>query len=325
MVNVPIIPSIRMIHRFLRLQSRGVSLKVTMETLELHEKGKMKDCIREMRVRLEAGVSLSEVFSILITNRQMQEILHTADRNGRFMDGLSQVAMVLEMRQRLKQELRRLIRYPLIIFFILLALGMIYALYIFPKLMGMVDVSSHDGIESILLSNWFFPMLFSIFVVIAVLIYGFHRRGGELPFYVWRRGKTLYMTYVFVSELSLLQHTETNIRQIMSRLAEEEGEMAEMAKRIHHRMSEGEGIEAATRCEPFIDHEVVSLLGVGSMSGELGKLMSLHRDLVFEEMEQYSRGLIEKIEPSLYGILSVMVGVLFYTLYLPVKLIMAQL
>ena len=101
--------------------------------------------------------------------------------------------------------------------------------------------------------------------------------------------------------------------------------MAEMAKRIHYRMSEGEGIEAATRCEPFIDQEVVSLLGVGSMSGELGKLMSLHRDLVFEEMEQYSRGLIEKIEPSLYGILSVMIGVLFYTLYLPVKLIMAQL
>ena len=55
MVNVPIIPSIRMIHRFLRLQSRGVSLKVTMETLELHEKGRMKDCIREMRIRLEAG------------------------------------------------------------------------------------------------------------------------------------------------------------------------------------------------------------------------------------------------------------------------------
>lgn len=241
------------------------------------------------------------------------------------MDGLSQVVLVLEMRMRLKEELKRLIRYPLIIFFILLSLGMVYALYIFPKLMGMVDVSTYSGAGSILLSKWFFPALFSVFVMLGITVYMLHRQGVELPFYIWNRGKTLYLTYLFVSELSLLQQTETNIRQIISRLANEKGEMAEMANRIHKRLSSGEGIEMAVKQERFIDYEVVSLLGVGSMSGELGELMSLHRDLVFEEMEQYSRQLIEKVEPALYGVLSVMVGTLFYTLYLPVKLIMAQL
>ncbi|MCT4787571.1 type II secretion system F family protein, partial [Exiguobacterium aestuarii] len=233
--------------------------------------------------------------------------------------------LVLEMRMRLKEELKRLIRYPLIIFFILLGLGMVYALYIFPKLMGMVDVSTYDGAGSLLLSKWFFPALFSIFVILGIIVYVLYRQGVELPFYIWNRGKTLYLTYVFVSELSLLQQTETNIRQIISRLANERGEMAEMANRIHNRLSDGEGIEMAVKSERFIDHEVVSLLGVGSMSGELGELMSLHRELVFEEMEQYSRRLIEKVEPALYGVLSVMVATLFYTLYLPVKLIMAQL
>ncbi|WP_215142650.1 type II secretion system F family protein [Exiguobacterium qingdaonense] len=325
MVNSPVNTSIRLIHRFLRLQSRGVSLKATMGTLEFHEKGKLKDSVRRMTALLEAGTSLPSVFSVIVTNRHMQEVLHTADRSGRFMDGLTQVVLVLEMRQRLKEELTRLVRYPLIIFFFLLLLGMIYALYIFPKLMGMVDVYSGEGVTSILLSPWFFPSLFCLVVMFVMLLYWFHRRGGELPFYIWKRGKRLYMTYFFVSELSLLQKTETNIRQIISRLAEEEGEMAEMAKRIHQRMSDGEGIETATRCEPFIDHEVVSLLGVGAMSGELGELMSLHRELVFEEMEQYSRDLIEKVEPMLYGFLSVMIALLFYTLYLPVQLIMNQL
>jgi competence protein ComGB len=325
MGNASVKPPIQLIHRFLRLQSRGVSLKATMETLEYHEKGNRKADVQEMRAQLESGTSLADVFSLIITNRQMQEILMTADRNGRFMDGLSQVVLVLEMRMRLKEELKRLIRYPLIIFFILLSLGMVYALYIFPKLMGMVDVSTYDGAGSILLSKWFFPALFSVFVMLGITVYMLHRRGVELPFYIWNRGKTLYLTYLFVSELSLLQQTETNIRQIISRLANEKGEMAEMANRIHKRLSAGEGIEMAVKQERFIDYEVVSLLGVGSMSGELGELMSLHRELVFEEMEQYSRQLIEKVEPALYGVLSVMVGTLFYTLYLPVKLIMAQL
>ncbi|MGE6491060.1 type II secretion system F family protein [Exiguobacterium sp. NPDC077395] len=325
MGNASVKPPIQLIHRFLRLQSRGVSLKATMETLEYHEKGNRKADVQEMRAQLESGTSLAEVFALIITNRQMQEILMTAERNGRFMDGLSQVVLVLEMRMRLKEELKRLIRYPLIIFFILLSLGMVYALYIFPKLMGMVDVSTYDGAGSILLSKWFFPALFSVFVMLGITVYMLHRRGVELPFYIWNRGKTLYLTYLFVSELSLLQQTETNIRQIISRLANEKGEMAEMANRIHKRLSAGEGIEMAVKQERFIDYEVVSLLGVGSMSGELGELMSLHRELVFEEMEQYSRQLIEKVEPALYGVLSVMVGTLFYTLYLPVKLIMAQL
>ncbi|MDE0563637.1 type II secretion system F family protein [Exiguobacterium sp. B2(2022)] len=325
MGNASVKPPIQLIHRFLRLQSRGVSLKATMETLEYHEKGNRKADVQEMRAQLESGTSLADVFALIITNRQMQEILMTAERNGRFMDGLSQVVLVLEMRMRLKEELKRLIRYPLIIFFILLSLGMVYALYIFPKLMGMVDVSTYDGAGSILLSKWFFPALFSVFVMLGITVYMLHRRGVELPFYIWNRGKTLYLTYLFVSELSLLQQTETNIRQIISRLANEKGEMAEMANRIHKRLSAGEGIEMAVKQERFIDYEVVSLLGVGSMSGELGELMSLHRELVFEEMEQYSRQLIEKVEPALYGVLSVMVGTLFYTLYLPVKLIMAQL
>lgn len=325
MVRTDFNSSARLIQRFLRLQSRGVSLKTTMETLEFHERGNMKEKVHHMRMLLESGTELSKVFSVIVTNKQMQEMLHTAEQSGRFIDGLSQVVQVLEMRQRGKKELKRLIRYPLLIFFILLLLGMIYALYIFPKLMGMVDLSSHSGVATVLLSRWFFPILFCTFFTVGVILYGLHRRGTELPFYIWKRGKTLYMTYLFVSELSLLQKTETNIRQIISRLSDEEGEMAELAKRIHQRMSDGKSIEDATKSEPFIDYEVVSLLGVGAMSGELGELMSLHRELVFEEMEQYIRSLIEKVEPALYGVLSMMIAVLFYTLYLPVKLIMAQL
>lgn len=325
MGNPAIKPPIQLIHRFLRLQSRGVSLKMTMETLEFHERGNKKELVRNMRILLEEGKHLTEVFSLIIMNPQMREMLKTAEQNGRFMDGLSQVASVLEMRQRLKEELKRIIRYPLIIFFILLCLGMVYALYIFPKLMGMVDVSTYEGVGTILLSKWFFPALFVLFIALLLLVYLLYRNGIELPSRLWSRGKTLYLTYLFVSELSLLQKTETNIRQIISRLAEEEGEMAQVASRIHARMSAGEKIEEAVKCERFIDHEVVGLLGVGSMSGELGELMSLHRELVFEEMELYSHHLIEKVEPALYGVLSIMIATLFYTLYLPVKFIMAQL
>ena len=316
--------SLQIMHRFLRLQSRGVSIKKTFETLELHERGKSKVTVQAMRRRLESGDSLASVFSLLISNPQMLELLETAERGNRFMDGMEQVLQLSTMRSKLAVELKRMVRYPLIILFILLLLGAIYALYIFPKLLAMVDVEAASGVSALLLSRWFFPLLFLFFVstLIGGVVAG--RKGVRLPIRLIERGRRLYVTYLFVSELSLLQETETTVRHVISRLALETGEVAMIARRIHERMSNGVGIEAATREERLIDHEVVSLLGVGSVSGELGNLMALHRDLVFEEMERYSKRLLGKVEPMIYGVLSVMVGSLFYSLYLPVKLIMAQ-
>lgn len=317
--------SLQIMRRFLRLESKGVPLNKAFETLELHEKGKEKAVVREMRIRLEEGESLTRVFSILISNQQMIELLETAERGNRFVDGLEQVVLLMAMRHKLKEELGRLVRYPFIIFSILLTLGAIYSLYIFPKLLAMVDVRTVDGISSVLLSRWFFPSIYLVFIISMTVFIMAGFKGVHLPIYFFERGKKLYVTYLFVSELSLLQENETTIRHIISRLAKERGEMSLIASRIHERMSNGFGIEEATRMERLIDHEVVSLLGVGTISGDLGELMSLHRDLVFEEMELYGKRVLEKVEPALYGLLSVMVASLFYTLYLPVKLIMAQL
>ncbi len=313
------------IQRFLRLQKRGVGLKKTFETLELHERGKAKQVVRDMRLKLEQGGSLAEVFSVLVIDPRMREMLVTAERGHHFMEGLEQVLVLSTMRRNLQQELKQLTRYPLVILTMLLGLGAIYALYIFPKLLSMVDIEALDGLNAILLSRWFFPGFFVGLLVTAAGFYWNGKRGRLVPLRFIERGRRLYVTYLFVSELSLLNEGQGSIRQIIERLSLGDGEVAAIAKRMHERMSEGLELEEAARKERLLEHEVVSLFGVGTVSGELGSIMVLHRDLVFEEMELYWKQLITKMEPALYGFLTMMVTMIFYTIYLPVKLIMAQL
>lgn len=313
------------IRRFLRLQARGVGLKKTFETLELHERGRAKQVIRDMRLQLEQGRPLAEVFSGLVTDPRMREMLVTAERGHYFLEGLEQVLVLSTMRRNLQQELKQLARYPLVILTMLLGLGAIYALYIFPKLLSMVDVEALDGINAILLSRWFFPGLFIGLLVTGAALYWNGRRGRLVPLRVVERGRRLYVTYLFVSELSLLSEGQGSVRHIIERLSRGDGEVAAIARRIHERMSDGLELEEAARQERLLEHEVVSLFGVGTVSGELGSIMTLHRDLVFEEMELYWKQLITKAEPVLYGFLTMMVTMIFYTIYLPVKLIMAQL
>nr|WP_251128666.1 type II secretion system F family protein [Exiguobacterium sp. s26] len=313
------------IRRFLRLQSRGVGLKKTFETLELHERGKMKLVIREMRNQLEQGRSLANVFEGLVTDPRMREMLVTAERGHHFLEGLEQVLVLSTMRRNLRQELSQLARYPLVILTMLLGLGAIYALYIFPKLLTMVEVDTLDGLNAILLSRWFFPGLFVGLLVTGAGLYWNGRRGRLVPLRVVERGRRLYVTYLFVSELALLSEGQGSVRHIIERLSRGDGEVASIARRMHERMSAGCELEAAARQERLLEHEVVSLFGVGTVSGELGSIMMIHRDLVFEEMELYWKQLIAKAEPMLYGFLTVMVTMIFYTIYLPVKLIMSQL
>lgn len=312
------------IRRFLRLQARGVGLKKTFETLELHERGRDRRTVQAMRLKLEGGAPLSEVFAGLVKDERMQELLVTAERGHHFIEGLEQVLALSTMRRSLEQELRQLARYPLVILTMLFGLGTIYALYIFPKLLAMVELEQVNGMKAVLLSKGFFPGLFLAVVMTAGGLYLCGKRGLiRIP--VIERGQRLYVTYLFVSELSLLREGQASIRTIVERLANGDGEVASMAKRVHERMSAGLELEEAARAEPFLDHEVVSLFGVGTVSGELGMIMSLHRDLVFEEMELYWKQLIMKAEPALYGLLTVMVTMMFYTIYLPVQLIMNQL
>lgn len=328
MVRDQLSKELAIIRRFLRLQSRGVGLKKTFETLELHERGKMKLVIREMRNQLEQGRPLANVFEGLVTDPRMREMLVTAERGHHFLEGLEQVLVLSTMRRNLRQELSQLARYPLVILTMLLGLGAIYALYIFPKLLTMVEVDTLDGLNAILLSRWFFPGLFVGLLVTGAGLYWNGRRGrrGRLvPLRVVERGRRLYVTYLFVSELALLSEGQGSVRHIIERLSRGDGEVASIARRMHERMSAGCELEAAARQERLLEHEVVSLFGVGTVSGELGSIMMIHRDLVFEEMELYWKQLIAKAEPMLYGFLTVMVTMIFYTIYLPVKLIMSQL
>lgn len=313
------------IRRFLRLQARGVGLKKTFETLELHERGKHQQRIRAMRQKLESGEALTEVFSELVTDPRMRAMLGTAERGQHFIEGLEQVLALSVMRRGLQLELRQLAKYPLVILTMLLGLGAIYALYIFPKLLAMVEVDRLDGLSAVLLSRVFFPGLFISLIVSGGFLYWHVKRGRSIPIRFIERGRRLYITYLFVSELSLLNEGHVSVRHVIERLAHGDGEVAQIARRIHERMTRGIELEAAAREERLLEHEVVSLFGVGTVSGDLGVLMELHRDLIFEEMELYWKQLIAKTEPLLYGFLTIMVTMMFYTIYLPVKLIMAQL
>lgn len=325
MVDVRSSRELNTIRRFLRLQARGVGLKKTFETLELHEQGQQKLVIQMMRQKLERGLALADVFSELVTDARMRDMLVTAERGHHFIEGLEQVLVLSMMRRSLQQELKQLVRYPLVILTMLLGLGAIYALYIFPKLLSMVNVNDVDGLSAILLSRGFFPGLFVVLVLTGGGSYWAVKREWSIPIRFVERGRRLYITYLFVSELSLLSEGQISVRHVIERLGHGEGEVALIARRIHERMSSGIELEAAAREERLLDHEVVSLFGVGTVSGDLGLIMALHRDLIFEEMELYWKQLITKTEPLLYGFLTVMVTMMFYTIYLPVKLIMAQL
>ena len=325
MVDISIDETIQVLRRYIRLQERGVPLMRTVETLELHGHGRSKEVLRQMRVQLETGASLTSIFSELVQDRQLLELLATSERTHRFLDGVRQVVLILQLNARTKREFHQLVRYPLVICCGLLLLGTIYALYVFPKLIGMLSTGHINGWQAVLLSRWFFPSLGIGIVVIGVLLFLRAKRRQRFVLSVFERGMTLYTTYLFVSDLSILSNEGTSLLHLLQRMKDGEGDMSQMASRIHDRLGNGVSLEDAVRSERRIEYEVISLIAVSSASGQLGPMMAIHRELVFEELEQYTKRMLTKVEPLIYGGLSILVILLFYTIYLPIQLMMHQL
>lgn len=317
-----IIPCLR---RFVRLQRAGVSSKQTLEVLVLYERPPLKQRLIDMMDHLEQGAPLVAAFEPLITDQSLYRLLVLADREGRVLHGLEQVIQVMEMKAHFKRELSQLLRYPFVIIGLLGVLGGIYSFYILPKMLGMMPDASFPWYVELFLSRSFLPIFLSCASIAGYVAYRLVWKSGRVRVAWLVRLKRTYTTFLFVSELSLLKDGYSSVRQLFAQLADDEGIVAEIAARIHRRLMRGERLEEVLVAEEMIDSEVISLITVSAWSGELGVLMQVHRELLLDVYKGQLKQLLTKIEPFLYGLISVLVILIFYMIYLPVQLMLSTL
>jgi len=313
----------RFLKRFIRLVEQGIPVKETFRILKNYEPSPLLQVIEQMEGEFEVGTSFSKAFKPLKLPESLENLIAIGERTNRPLPSLRQVVRLLELGDGAKKRFWKVTRYPLLLSASLLMLFIFYAIYVLPSLLAL---SAPDtlGWFGVLLDPVFrYVLAFGPVMVLVFVIFLLKK----LPLSTLLRIKpvhsvvSLYWTYLFTLEVGSFVQAGFSLEETFSSLKDNHaGETGRMYAMLHERQYKGERLTEAMTAEALIDFETIGLVHLATESGDLGKLLLEQTELLHEKIEEKTERMLAWFEPVLYGVLTLVTGVLFFILYYPIQL-----
>lgn len=315
----------------------GVPLLDSIVSLqEQTEDENLQKVLKEIAADIEAGNTFSKalknhprVFSVLYTNSvQVGEITGNLD------SVLKEICMFLADDIKMKQNIKKAIRYPIMVFIALILAFVVFITFVIPKFVPIFEKSGQDlpaptliilGISNLVTSFWI-PIL----GLIGLIIFGF------IAFYNTPRGKYLTHYYLlkipiygellkkislqrFSRTLALLNKSGIPLVQSMEtgRNVETNSVYKEEIGNILNDIEKGISISGSMRKSKYFPPLMIHMISVGEKSGTLDDMLFDVSDFNNTEIEHMIQNLTSLIEPIVTVVLGVMVLFLALSIFLP--------
>lgn len=115
------------------LMSQGYTLSDGIEFLKYHEKEHVQVSLNYLLRRLSVGDSFHEVLEILEFPEDVLGYLYFSEEHGDFSFSLKESGKMLTRREEYKQRLRKIVRYPLFMIWLIVILVIFMTQYLFPQ------------------------------------------------------------------------------------------------------------------------------------------------------------------------------------------------
>ncbi len=311
----------------------GLSLTEAMKTVRDLASGKLKTTINTLLDDIQSGDSLS----IAIARHdsffpEMAEyMIRSAEASGQLDEVMDRIADHMELKAKLKRDVLTTLFYPMVT--LLIAVGMFYFLVtgvipkfakffennnkpIPPQTQSLLDISAF-------FTQWGLYIVVGIGVVIAVIIYTYHRPGGRLLIdrfllkvpvigsiimlgamsqAAWSLSMLLRSGLPLVDSLNIVKQITTN--RIISMAFQQAAEGVLRGRDLGNSLN-----------SPYITPMVRQLASVGERSGSLDQIMQEAGRFYHQMLEAKNKFLGSMIEPVAILIIGGMVAYVYIAFF----------
>ncbi|RYM06038.1 type II secretion system F family protein [Sporolactobacillus sp. THM7-7] len=286
-----------------------------------------------MIAELKKGLSLHEV---LLNHRFPEDIsssIYFAEVSGELAKGLIESGETLERRERQKETLRRLLRYPILLLWIFLFMLFIIGRFLLPNFLKLYQSLSIDLplITKILL---FFTrhLAFFLFLIPCALglaslaflyfrSFPMDRKLKMLLIVPFVGGYTrLFATYRLSFYLGSLLRSGLSIRQSLDALSVRASApfLRFEARHMSDKLMEGKPLDRIIAERGWYLPDLVPVIRQGELSGILGSSLYRYSGLVLAKMEEKTRTALSFCQPALLIFVGGLVLGLFASILLPI-------
>ncbi|WP_100488261.1 competence type IV pilus assembly protein ComGB [Sporolactobacillus pectinivorans] len=307
----------------------GLSIRLQLYTQRLQIRSELE----RMLVRLKNGSSLFEALSLSGFPREICSSIYFAEAGGKLSSGLIEGGTMMLRREEYKEKLARLLRYPLLLIWMLGLMVFVVGRFLLPsfsRLYASLSIELPLTTKILIFVADHVPLFLFLFLIMVIAflasIYRFRK------FSIEKRLKTIirlpiaghyiryYLTHHFSFYIGNLLCSGLSIRQAVATLSEN-GTTAFLkseAMRIHQTLLEGEDFETAVSDSSFYLPELTTVIYHGQLNSVLGESLYKYSAVIMARMEEKIRTLLSFFQPVLLLIIGGLVLGLFASVLLPV-------
>lgn len=298
---------------------------------------RLRNAVSEIAIAVREGATLhdsfsrhGEIFSNLYTS-----MLRAGETSGNLPDVLSRLIYILEHENKVRNEIRQAMNYPIIVVIALVAAFLFLLTFVIPRFAA---IFARAGVElplptrislfihHALLNYWY--VILAVTALFALALYFYFRKTGE-GIFLWHRlllklpvlGPVFVKSAMsrFASIFNILQVSGIPVLTSLNILRGTIGNeaIAREFDRVRQRVEEGRGISAPLRSARYFTPMVVDMIAVGEESGHLDEMLhqiSVHYD---DEVEYAVRRMTDALGPALIAGLALVVGFFALAIFLP--------
>jgi type IV pilus assembly protein PilC len=297
----------------------------------------MRDVIKDVTSRVEAGDSFSEALSKhpKVFNKLYVCMVGAGEKGGLLAEILARLATYLENAARLRRKVKSSMMYPIVVTVVAISITIFLLVKVVP-VFGEIFTSFGAKLPAptqflINTSNILKRYLALVLMGMGGLVYGWiyfikTRPGRE--FWDSRRIKLPVFGHIahkiclarFTRTFASLIRSGVPIMEVMGIVANTCGNvvMEKAVKVAAGDIERGESIANALSKHPVFPAMVVRMITAGEQTGKIDSMLERIADFLDEEIETILSGLTALIEPILIVFLGVVVGGIVICMFLPI-------
>ncbi|WP_026689282.1 type II secretion system F family protein [Alteribacter aurantiacus] len=309
----------------------GYPIKEALVILEKYYDGKVKVMIQSITGSLRQGEYLSDTLVEYGFSREITSHLLMMEKYGDFSKGLTMAAELCKTKHNLREHMKRLLQYPMMMLFALIVLVSVVLRSVLPQFESFFTQMDQD---LPLMTTILFRVLQMIDIP-SLLILGACFAIGLWFFKKWTIQKRLdflltipilsyyvraLLTFFLVSQIYPLLNSGMSLHQCLL-MIKQDSQLTfyqNEAERMRFIIQGGERFSTAVNTSGVYEKQLVTVIALGEAKGRIGEELERYSHFLFSRICFKFEKSIKRLQPMLYLVIGLFVLLLFLSLMLPV-------
>ncbi|WP_100373471.1 competence type IV pilus assembly protein ComGB [Bacillus sp. FJAT-45037] len=321
------------LHRLGVLLEQGYKMDDALAFMLIHVPDSMKQPLEQVKIALREGQEIHRAFSLFPIPSDIVAFLYFYQFHGQVSEGFIKAGELLKKRQEAKEQVQKLLRYPILLVWICFVVLLVLHQFVVPHFTTLFDTL---GGEPPLLTTFVLQSLKAVPYVGFLFLFCLGALAGYLILSKkkWspKRRMQFYLkvpflstmvqqvcTYFFSLQFGRLLLTGTSLQQALSIFEKQEHLpfMQQEAVSLKAELRLGVSLHTLIRKREYFTQELAFVIENGERTGYLGSDLENFSYLIYNEMDDKLKKFMDFLQPIVFLFIGGFIFILFLAIMLP--------